>query len=89
MTQDSGEGGGKKKKQFYLGHTDVCSSRVCIVTGMFQILKVDEKHPKRHVTAAAVGSLLQEYISHGVLKRDIRRTVHTLQVGNGLKSVHV
>lgn len=40
--------------------------RVCIVTGMFQILKVDEKHPNRHVTAAAVGSLLQEYISRGV-----------------------
>lgn len=40
----------------------VCAC-VCIVTGMFQIWKVDEKHPSRHVTAAAVGSLLQEYIS--------------------------
>lgn len=62
MRQD----GGGKKTQFYLGHTDVCSVRMCIVTGMFQIFKADEKHPNRHVTAAAIGSLLQEYISHGV-----------------------
>lgn len=62
MMQDRG-----KKTQFYLGHTHMCGVQVCIVTGTFQILKVDEKHPNRHVTAAAVGSLLQEYISCGVL----------------------
>lgn len=59
---DAGQGGKKKIPILSGSH---CSMWVCIVTGMFQILKVDEKHPNRHVTAAAVGSLLQEYISRG------------------------
>lgn len=88
MMQDRGDGG--HWGHFYLGHTDACSVLVCIVTGMFQILKADKKHPNRHVTDFAVGSLLQEYISHGVpLWREmLGEKVHTLQVGNGLKSAH-
>lgn len=60
---DAGQGG-KKPKQFYLGHTNVVY--VCVLSEECFRLKVDEKHPNRHVTATAVGSLLCEYISYGV-----------------------
>lgn len=89
LKHDAGQG--EENKPILSGsHWSVLCTCVCIVTGLFRILKVDEKHPNRHVTAAVVSSLPQEYTRCAdTLERDVRTTAHPFQVGSGLKSVYV